>query len=293
MGTPPAEVSLTVDWVRSLLQSQHPDLADLPLQLAASGYDNVMFRLGDRWAVRMPRRKLGAVLIEKEQTWLPLLSPQLTLPVPQPVRLGVPGSGYPWRWSVVPWMQGQTADLAPLNVGEAERLAAFLRSLHTPAPDNAPFSPHRGVPLASRSEHVTQWMSALAQSSNLITPAIKKLWQRACRAPAAADRFWLHSDLHPHNVLVVAGRLSGVIDWGDLTAGDVATDLATIWMLFDSQGARQQAIKAYGADDGLVLRAQGWAIFFATILLKNGLVDNPSHAAIGRNTLRRLAEDSS
>ncbi|WP_413470348.1 hypothetical protein [[Phormidium] sp. LEGE 05292] len=28
------------------------------------------------------------------------------------------------------------------------------------------------------------------------------------------------------------GVITGIIDWGDITAGDKATDLAAIWMLF-------------------------------------------------------------
>ena len=37
---------------------------------------------------------------------------------------------------------------------------------------------------------------------------------------------WLHGDLHPANVVVSDGTLSGVIDFGELCAGDPATDLA-------------------------------------------------------------------
>ena len=69
-----------------------------------------MFRLGEQWAVRIPRRQLGAALIQKEQTWLPLLAPQLTLSIPLPHRLGTPTDRYPWCWSVVPWLLGETAD---------------------------------------------------------------------------------------------------------------------------------------------------------------------------------------
>jgi aminoglycoside phosphotransferase (APT) family kinase protein len=39
---------------------------------------------------------------------------------------------------------------------------------------------------------------------------------------------WLDGDLHPGNMLVIGGRLSGVIDFGDLTSGDPATDLALL-----------------------------------------------------------------
>ncbi|MGD1865316.1 MAG: hypothetical protein ACFB0D_12240 [Phormidesmis sp.] len=47
----------------------------------------------------------------------------------------------------------------------------------------------------------------------------------------------------------------------------------------------------YGIDNATRDRAQGWAIFFATVLLETGLAGHPIHAAIGANTLRRLEED--
>ena len=39
----------------------------------------------------------------------------------------------------------------------------------------------------------------------------------------------LHGDLHPANVLVNDGQVSGVIDFGDITAGDPASDLSVAW----------------------------------------------------------------
>jgi aminoglycoside phosphotransferase (APT) family kinase protein len=33
---------------------------------------------------------------------------------------------------------------------------------------------------------------------------------------------WLHGDLHPANLLVSRGRITGVIDFGDITSGDPA-----------------------------------------------------------------------
>lgn len=290
MGTPLAEVDIDVALVRSLLQSQHPDLAHLPIQPAAAGWDNAMFRLGEQWAVRLPRRKLGATLIQKEQTWLPAIAPRLTLPTPVPIRLGVPITDYPWCWSIVPWIAGETVARQILSKGEAERFADFLRSLHTPAPSNAPRHTWRGVPLAQRADAVDKWMVSLAQSTDAITPTIRHLWQRALAAPIATETRWLHGDLHPRNVLAKDGTITGVIDWGDLSSGDIATDIAAIWMIFERHSDRIKAIEAYGLDKAIRFRAEGWAIFFATVLLKTGLVDNPSHAAIGRSTLQRLTE---
>jgi aminoglycoside phosphotransferase (APT) family kinase protein len=41
----------------------------------------------------------------------------------------------------------------------------------------------------------------------------------------------LLADQHPANILVNNGQVSGVIDVGDITAGDPANDLSVAWML--------------------------------------------------------------
>ena len=104
---------------------------------------------------------------------------------------------------------------------------------------------------------------------------------------------WIHGDLHARNVLVEGGVITGVIDWGDITSGDVATDLASIWMLFADKNARKRAIAAYGkSDEATLARAKGWAVLFGAVLLDTGPVDNQRHAAMGEKTLRRIHEDA-
>jgi aminoglycoside phosphotransferase (APT) family kinase protein len=53
---PAAEVSVSPDLVQRLLAAQQPDLAHLPIRVMAHGWDNLMYRLGDELAVRLPRR---------------------------------------------------------------------------------------------------------------------------------------------------------------------------------------------------------------------------------------------
>ena len=114
---------------------------------------------------------------------------------------------------------------------------------------------------------------------------------RAVHAPLDMPPTWLHGDLHPRNVLVEHGAITGIIDWGDITAGDCATDLAAIWMLFVDPDARQEALVAYAdLSDATRQRAKGWAVLFGVMLLDSGLIDNPRNAAIGARTLRRVAE---
>ncbi|HEY6922682.1 MAG TPA: aminoglycoside phosphotransferase family protein [Steroidobacteraceae bacterium] len=291
-GTPAAEVKIDEPLILALLREQHPDLAHLPRVPVDAGWDNVMLRLGDSLCLRFPRRATAAALIEHEQTWLPGLSKSLPLATPVPLRVGLPGCGYPWRWSIVPWLAGEAADQSPPAASEATRLGEFLRALHTPAPAGAPLNPVRGVALEQRASTVEERMQRLAAMAvPIVTAEIYRIWEAALAAPLDVGPTWLHGDLHARNVLVDDGRLTGVIDWGDVTAGDRATDLAAVWMLFADAEARSRALVASGSvTQATYLRAKGWAVSFGVVLLDSGLVDHPRHAAMGEKTLRRVLE---
>jgi aminoglycoside phosphotransferase (APT) family kinase protein len=286
---PAADIGIDEPLVRSLLREQHPDLADLPLQEIDSGWDNAMFRLGATLVVRLPRRVAVAHLIEREQEWLPHLAPLLPIPVPAPVRFGQPAQNYPSRWSIVPWLSGINADLCEPRADQAGRLAAFLCALHCPAPANAPLNPYRGVPLRERAEQIVERIRRLERETSLLNDAVVQIYQAAIEAPIDVAPTWLHGDLHAGNLLVDDGVISGVIDWGDMTRGDRATDLATLWMNLGDRKARESAMRACnGVSDATWLRAKGWAVFFGVTLGTSGLAGDARHALMARRTLERV-----
>ncbi len=290
LGTPVPEVTVDEELIRRLLAHQHPDLAALPLLPVEAGWDNAMFRLGDRLAVRLPIRAAAASLILHEQAWLPRFATRLPLPIPAPVRVGIPALGYPWHWSVIPWLPGQSADQHQPDASQASVLADFLRSIHTPAPPDAPANALRGVPLRQRAAAIQPRLDRLSRLTNWITPSVIQIWHDALDAPLDIAPTWLHGDLHPRNVLVDRGALSGVIDWGDITAGDRATDLASIWMLFADREAQRAALEHYGnVSESTIKRAKGWVVMWGAVLLETGLADNPRHARLGERILRQLA----
>jgi aminoglycoside phosphotransferase (APT) family kinase protein len=127
---PPAEIEISELLVQHLLGSQQPALAHLPLKHFASGWDNTMFRLGDDYMIRLPRRALAAPLLLKEQQWLPHLKPHLPLPIPAPIFSGQPEADYPWHWSILPWLEGEAADLSPPRRDQCTALAQFFRTLY-------------------------------------------------------------------------------------------------------------------------------------------------------------------
>ena len=289
-ATPPAEINLDVPLVRALLQQQHPDLAGHPLTPAESGWDNALYRLGTTLAVRLPRRQLAANFILHEQACLPQLAGRLPLPIPAPVRLGKPGVGYPWHWSVVPWLEGTAADLMRPADTQAQPLAEFLRALHTPAPDSVPGSQFRGIPLRQRAPITEERIRHFATVRGPLAPGLQRIWEDALAAEESHVRNWLHGDLHSRNVLCVDGRISGIIDWGDVGAGDCATDLAAIWMLLDSAAARERAMTLYDTDAASWARGRGWVLALGVLLAG---MDDPAeerYRAIGDTALRNLLD---
>ncbi len=291
-GKPEAELTLSSELVRQLLQTQHPDLAGLPMREFASGWDNQLFTLGETMIVRLPRRELAATLVRNEQTWLPELAPLLPLPVPAPLRIGEPTDDYPWHWSIVPAFVGEPADLAPPEAAEAKVWAAFLKALHQPAPDNAPENDFRGVPLRDRKTTLQVRIDRLRGVSDAYTKHIEQLWETGLAAPEATRNCWLHGDLHAQNVLTHNQAFAAVIDWGDITSGDAATDLASIWALFPDRNSRQRVLDLYQPDQPTLDRARGWAIIFGVILLDSGLINSPRHALMGRDMLQRVSTDT-
>jgi len=302
---PAAEVEVSADLVRSLLADQHPDLSRLPVEFLANGWDNELYRVGGGLVARLPRRALGAEIIKNEQRWLPGLAPRLPLPIPYPERTGLPAHGYPYTWSVVPYLPGVPAAEArsfdPAGAGAA--LGGFLGALHVPAPADAPANPFRGVPLAERAGSFAANLALLTGQVGqdflgqdlLDRDAVRRVWDAVLTVPGYdGPPLWLHGDLHPANVLVNDGQVSGVIDFGDITAGDPAADLSVAWMLLPP-GCHASFWSAYQAtggqvNDALRARARGWALNFAIVFLAHS-EDNPVLLEVGRCTLRTVLED--
>lgn len=295
-GTPPAEVALDEGGVRALLVAQHPDLAERPLSRVAEGWDNATWRLGRDLAVRLPRREVAVGLTLRELRHLPQLAARLPVATPVPVRAGAPCAGFPWPWLVVRWVEGVPAAHEPLSSAAAAPLGRALRALHAPAPEGAPANPFRGVPLRVREASWAVRRASVAGTEAaraLDLDALDAAWRSALQAPEHTEPVWLHGDLHPRNTIGRGGALAGIIDWGDLCAGDRATDLAAAWMLLPLE-AHGAFWEAYGTPSAAVwTRARAWAAALGMVLLDTGLADDPVFARIGTRTLERVAASAS
>lgn len=259
-NSPAADVTITEPLVRLLLREAELPYADDPLTLAFAGWDNEMWRLGTTRAVRVPRREIAVPLITNEHLVLPRIAALLRptgVQVPSPLAAMRRTEPFERPWSVVPWFGGTAA----LNIPRAARtpwahtLAEALGHLHVPAANDAPINPVRGQALITRDEAMRERLAGLDMPA-----AIVAAWDAALAAPAwNQEPTWVHGDLHPGNVVVDDDRLVAIVDFGDVTAGDPAYDLAAAWIMFDAAGRQAFVEASPQVEEATWVRARGWA----------------------------------
>ncbi|MFF2730250.1 aminoglycoside phosphotransferase family protein [Streptomyces sp. NPDC058008] len=290
---------ITADLVRHLLRDQHPDLAGLAVREVAGGWDNQQWRLGEELAVRMPRTERAPDLQRKERRWLPVLAPRLPLPVPEPVRTGEPSALFPKPWTVMTWVPGCPLDRTSISRGDhaAGVLAGFLRALHVEAPAEAPAVSDRGAHPGECADGFERLFRSVVPDG--VAGEVRAVWDDAVAAPGwEGPPVWVHGDLHPANVVVDGGTLSGVIDFGDMFAGDPAWDLAAAWVILP-RGAAARFFDVYAhADGATVRRARGLAAMKSLFLMLMGRNGDqglpggkPAWGPAGRAALDRVLDD--
>jgi aminoglycoside phosphotransferase (APT) family kinase protein len=266
------EVEIDAELVRRLLATQFPDWVDLPIEpVYPRGTDNALYRVGDGMVARLPRHEPSVRTLESEHRWLPRIAPFLPLAVPVPLAEGLPGEGYPFPWSIYSWLEGRPATEAPIDDLEqaADDLAEFVTALWRIDPAGAPtpgeHNDFRGESLARRDRMTRASIAALTRTIDI--EAVTAAWEASLRA-AEWHRapVWIHGDLDARNLLVQDGRLSGVVDFGCVSAGDPATDVMVAWKVFTGE-TRESFRAALSVDDATWERSKGWALSQAVIAL--------------------------
>jgi aminoglycoside phosphotransferase (APT) family kinase protein len=286
------EIIVSDAQARSLIDAQFPQHAGLLLtKVNSGGTDHTIYRLGRAMAVRFPRIPAAAGQAEKDFRWLRPLAPQLALRIPRPLAVGMPTSDYPFHWSVCEWLEGENAFLHPPQDLDhaALKLAEFVRSLRdAPIPSDSPTG-GRGGPLAGRDKETRAAITDLHGLIDVETTLVA--WGQSLAAPRwDAAPVWLHGDIHPANLIVENGELTGIIDFGCLTVGDPATDLMIAWSMLDAS-TRQTFRAALSVDDSTWLRGRGWVLSVALIALPYYLETNPVLVSISRRVIEQVLED--
>jgi aminoglycoside phosphotransferase (APT) family kinase protein len=269
------KAAITPELVSRLVAAQFPRWADLPVMpVELDGWDNTTFRLGEDLAVRLPSADWYVAQVDKEHRWLPILAPQLPLPIPRPLAKGIPGSGFPRPWSVYRWLAGQYAtmdrvrDLSRFATDLADFLAALYRIDPADGPEPGENNFFRGGPLTIYDTETREAISAL--KAEIDTAGATEVWDAALAATWHGPAVWIHGDVTAANLLVVDGRLSAVVDFGCSAVGDPASDQTMAWT-FLSGDSREVFRNGLSLDESTWARGRGWALWKALITLVQAL----------------------
>lgn len=256
--------------VRKLIDSQFPQWKHLEVKpVARGGWDNRTFHLGETMLVRMPTAVEYEQKVEIEQYWLPILSPLLPLQIPTPIEMGRPGSGYPWKWSIYRWIEGETVAHAQITdtIKFAKDLAQFLIALHKIDPTNGPVpGPHNFYRGGSLHVYDAQTRQAIEKLKDKIdAAATTQVWEMALATSWNKPPVWVHGDISLGNLLVKNGQLNAVIDFGGMAVGDPACDLAIAWTFFNDE-SREVFRSILDLDEETWARGRGWTLWKALIV---------------------------
>ncbi|PIS01369.1 MAG: aminoglycoside phosphotransferase [Chlamydiae bacterium CG10_big_fil_rev_8_21_14_0_10_35_9] len=274
--------NLTIDksLVKKLVSSQFPQWKELPVEpVASSGWDNRTFHLGKSMLARLPSAADYELQVEKEHTWLPKLARSLPLPIPIPLEMGNPEYGYPWKWSIYRWLEGEPATTASINdLNElATDLANFLTALYKIETTGGPLPGlhnfYRGGSLSVYSADVHRAIVSLKDKIN--ASAVVRTWEKALASSWEYPPVWVHGDISAGNLLMQEGKLSAVIDFGQLAVGDPACDLVINWTFFHGK-SRKIFQEVLSLDKTIWSRARGWALWKALIVAAG--FTNPNNA---------------
>ena len=298
------EIVVDAQLARDLVRASFPELDCASVEPLDTGFDNTAFLIDQRYVFRFPRRQVAVALLEIESRFLQKWGKRLSLPVPQPDWVAEPSPAYGWPFAGYKLLAGTTACRANLSTQQraanAELLGLFLKGLH-----EIPLTDCRDIGLRgdvfNKFDHQklkTEGRKYLAEAHELglvaDPAAVENIFQFPDSLVENGTRAVVHGDLYGRHILVDDRRSAcGVIDWGDVHAGNPAVDLVVVHSFLPPE-SHANFLAAYGAvDETSWLLARIRAVYVALILLVYGH-SRADQALIeeGRTTLSFLPADA-
>ncbi|MHC4376153.1 MAG: phosphotransferase [Planctomycetota bacterium] len=261
-----SERDLTLEQALACVRQAHPELQAERAEEFGSGWDNFAIKVDTPrgpFVFRFPRRAVALDFLEQETRLLPALAPRLSVPVPRPLGWVSAPELYAWPFAGYPLLEGTTADRARCDSAERLGLAAplgrFLRELHGLDPREFRVAPDtiRRLDLRYRigftEERWPRFCDLGLADASLLGRMVRELpdpdrWRAGARSVVHGDLYARHLLLDEHR------QLCGVIDWGDVHAGDPAGDLALAATFLGAE-ARVSFFEEYGP-----VPAETWSV---------------------------------
>jgi aminoglycoside 2''-phosphotransferase len=280
-----------------------PDFAVREARPAQQGWDSLTLLVNGDTIVRFARRPDVAARLAREAALLPRLADALPVAVPR-FTLTCPDPAGGLRFVGYPAIPG-----APLSAGSippstraslADQFGAFLAALHG-------FPVAEAIRLGAEGGTAANWRAELARLYGEVRAHVlprltddderarmESLWERYLGDDAnfAFAPALIHRDLGPEHILhdPAAGRLTGVIDWGDASIGDPSQDFTGVYRTLGAAFARRvhDAYAPSTADATFWRRVRFYAAivpFFEIIF--GSLEGDEGHVAAGLAALRQ------
>jgi aminoglycoside phosphotransferase (APT) family kinase protein len=288
--------------VARILDQQFPELAPARVAYLGAGMDSVAFEVNGRWVFRFPMRTAVERQLLVERALLPALATALPVAIPTFEFHGVPDGDFPRHFEGYPKLPGVPA----VNIewskiqfdAVARQLGEFLTALHRfPASEAQRY----GTEISRMEDHFDEVrVSALevlpvvrrVASRDLIDRVQRYLQSLHALAAAPWPLVLTHHDLHAEHVLLneTADRVTGVIDWGDVSIADPTVDFVGIFTWGGESLVRAVLANYDGpVDERVIERLPPWSAFQAVQDIKFGL-DN-SQPEIVEHGVRALQNE--
>lgn len=276
-----ADVEVTSDLARSLIAPQFAQFANAAIEPLGEGWDNAAFLVDADFVFRFPRREISGPLLATEIAVLPAIAREVPFPISTPVFAGKPAGAYRWPFAGYRRLPGTTMSSVRLDAAAYDRIAAslgtFLHALHRvdarPLRDaGLPGDEIGRLDHARRMPKLDQRLAEL-QAAGFIAGAQPFLDVLEAVSPTGArpERLTVvHGDLYARHVMIDAGDVAGIIDWGDVHYGDPAVDVSIVYEILPMH-AREAFERAYGTiDDDTRRLARYRAIYHAALVAHYG-----------------------
>lgn len=265
-------MELTLETIQHIIHEQYPEFDSLLIEkMSEGGHDHHSYHLGNHFSLRFPSAYEYSTQVIKEYTYCKILQNGLDIPITSPIALGIPSVLFPFHFTINEWIDGETVSATNITnkIQFANDLANFLNNLHKCEIKNGPLPSkqnfYRGGSLTYYHDETIQ---AIKNCSDFDQKRCLEIWMKGVKSPYSQKAVWIHGDVAVGNLLVRNGKLSAVIDFGNMAIGDPACDYVMAWTYFDCI-TRPIFIKSLNTDKDTLNRTRAWALWKALISLND------------------------
>lgn len=256
-----ADIQIWDELAKGCIENQFPELSPLKeIKFLAEGWDNKVFLVNGEIIFRFPRRNIAVALIEQENKILEKLPPLFHIEIPRPKYIGRPSHNYPYPFQGYKRIEGVSGCHTQLSEQDRAEsivpLSIFLKGLHGVNESEA-------LSIGAKSQvfdrtNVIETVAALNDRANKIIDrkiiGINKAhFQREIKIAQeiklpSENKCLVHGDLYCKHLMFNKGKLTGVIDWGDIGINNRSVDLSVIWSFYPAK-CHNRFFEIYGPVD--------------------------------------------